>query len=600
MTFPLAGSALADVDAISSRVGQAFLPVKISVVGYGAAQLPVRVSVVVPAISEGGSTVADAGTLGAVWGAVVRIDGADVTSSVVGEIVVEAEEGAARIADLTLHIASGTTIAVTSWIGRAVSILIADMISGTPLNALPLFNGVVDLPTIMPRSGLLSLRCTDNRQSVISGLTKAQIDALIPDGRYSSAVFDPGVGSLMYANDRLSTVPAALDLSPTGALRLTQWAAKPVADLSFDDSQVLDESMAVDIAERSQMINRVDLTFGYRFPRVKAEGYEVNYNFLELNHMGFGDWVKAGNSFIQRAAVVAALENSGGSVVSITYIPLPTKAQKIPGTDGFWLPSPATDGQLCLGFSAAVSFDYAQTTKEEHQITVYNAASIAALGTVATTMTGALEGVYDDTVAVEQSILLYRQHVTQIPPKNLAPVVVGFTNSANTTLTADSDRAAANAAMEALIAIADVKIAEAHRQHRVSFDLPCSPVIDVDKTVSVVADGVTAKGKVRRVKHRLDTDSGLAVSSVELAICSLTGTGLTHAGDATVAPAGTEEGTSNELDAPIVTWNGLYLQDNVLTVVFPGVVEAERQNAQTIIETMHAAPLVEDILEIET
>jgi hypothetical protein len=600
VTFPLAGSALADVDAAASRVGEARLPVSISVVGYGTALLPVRVSVVTPAIAGGGDTVADASTLAAVWGPVVRIDGADVTASVIGEIVVEAEEGSARIADLTLHVAPGTAVAVTSWTGRAVSIMIADMSSGVPLNALPLFNGLVDLPTIVPRSGKLALRCTDNRQAIISGLTREEIDALIPEGRYSAAVFDPGVASLMYANDRLSTVPAALDLSPTGALRLTEWAAKSVADLSFDDDQVLDESMAVDIAERSQIINRVDLTFSYRFPRVKAEGYEVNYNFLELNHTSFGYWVKDGNSFIQRAAIVAALESSGGSVVSIAYIPLPTTAKSIPGTDGFWLPSPATDGQFCLGFSAVVSFDYAQTIEETHQITVYNAASVAALGTLATTMSGALEGVYDDTVAVEQSILLYRQQVTHIPPKNLAPVVVGFTNSSNATLTTDSDRTAANAAMETLIAVAAVKIAEAHRQHRVSFDLPCTPVLDVDKTLAVVAGGVTAKGKVRRVTHRLNTDAGLATSSVELAICSLTGTGLLHDGDAVAAPAGTEDGPTNTLEAPVVTWNGLYLEDNVLTVSFPGVEEAERAKAQTTIETLHAAPLVEDVLEIET
>lgn len=583
-----------------SGVGVAMLPVSIEVFGYGDASLPVRISVMSSAIADGSESVADGGTAAAIWGPLVEIDGVDVTASVVGEIVVEAEENAARIADLTLRLDSGSTVAVTAWIGRTVTIFIADMISGVATNALPLFFGIVELPSIKPRSGMLALRCTDNRQSVMGGMSRAAIDALIIGSRYSPAVFDNGAASGVYAGDLLSTVPAAVDLAPDGTLRMTPWAAKGVADLSFDADQVLDDSVTVDIAERSQLTNRVDIAFGYRFPRIKAECYEVDYNFIDLYNTSFGYWVKDGNYFLQRAAVVAALEQTGGSVVSITYLPLPITAQTLPSSGGFWLPNPATDVQLCLGFSAIVSFDYAQTIEESHKITVSNSASIAALGTVATSMSGALEGVYDDTVAVEQSVLLYRQQVTRIPPKNLAPIVVGLTNSVNATLTSDSDRDAANAALEVLIAIADTKIAEAHRQHRVSFDVPCAAVIDVDKTIAIDAGGVTAKGKARRVVHRLNADSGRAVSSVELAISALTGTGLEHGGDAVVAPDGTGDGTTNELGAPVVTWNGLYLEDNVITITFPGVEEAERAKANTTIESAYYAPLIEDILEIET
>ena len=128
--------------------------------------------------------------------------------------------------------------------------------------------------------------------------------------------------------------------------------------------------------------------------------------------------------------------------------------------------------------------------------------------------------------------------------------------------------------------------------------VPANPVIDVDKTVMIDAEGVLAKGKVRRVVHRLDADSGAAVSEIELAICSVAGVGISHPEDAIVAPAGTSAGTTNTLAAPTVVWNGLGGEDGVITITFPGVEAAERAKASAVIESAFAAPLVEDVFEV--
>lgn len=591
MTFPVGALPFGDIETAASAAA-----------AVGVATLALRVSVVPAAVLDGSSSVADGGAAAAVWGVLVEVDGAAVTDDIVGAVVVEAEESAARVADFSLHVDPGTVVSPAAWSGRSVRIWMADMRSGSPTSALPIFSGIVDLPTVRPGTGTIALRCTDNRQAVIDGLGRDAVAGLLPGSRFSAAVFDAGASALAHANDRLSTLPAALDLSPAGALRLTPWAAKETPDLVFDADLVLEESVGVDLAERGGLTNLVSIDFGYRFPRIKAEGYEISFDPLAAAMTSFVYWVRDGNLFLQRAAVLAAIEKAGGNVVAIEWIKLPDTPQVIPGTGGApagaWLPNPPVDALYCLGFQAVVSFDYAQTTDEEHVISVSNAASIAAVGLVRQTMRGALEGVYDDAVAVEQNVLLYRKQVTTIPPKNLAPVVVGLTNSVNGTLTADTDRTAANAAMETLVAIAATRIFASHRQHTVTASVPANPVIDVDKTVMIDAEGVLAKGKVRRVVHRLDADSGAAVSEIELAICSVAGVGISHPEDAIVAPAGTSAGTTNTLAAPTVVWNGLGGEDGVITITFPGVEAAERAKASAVIESAFAAPLVEDVFEV--
>lgn len=564
----------------------------------GIAELPIRVSVVSPAISSGAETVTDAGEQAAVWGVRVEVAGEDVSDSVIGEVVVEAEENAARVADFSLHQPSGTVVTPAAWCGRAVRIWLADMSTGVPTESMLLFSGVVDVPTVTPRSGMITLRCTDNRQGVLAAQDRATIAALLPGARYSPAIFDAGATSLVYAGDLLSTVPMALDLSPDGALRATQWAAKAIPDLSLDDDHVLDESVAVDLAERASLINRVKVRFGYRFPRMKAEGYLVSYDFLALAQTSFAFWVRDGGYFLQRAAVEAAIEQAGGSIISMTWIELPTESVPIPGTGGAWIPIADVHDIWCLGFAAVVSFDYGQQHEEDYDLTVQATASMTAVGVVQDEISGALEGVYDDPVAAEQNVLLFRNKISVIPPKSVATPIAGVTNSVDPVLTTDSDRAAAEAAIETLISIAMTRIHAAHRQHAVSASVPANPVIDLDKTIAIDAQGVTATGKVSRVVHRIDPAAGSAITEFRLAICSIAGVGVVHPADDVVAPVGSSDGTSNTLASPNITWNGQAGQDQVFTISFAGVEEAERAKAIHNIEAVYDAPLFEDVLEI--
>lgn len=376
-------------------------------------------------------------------------------------------------------------------------------------------------------------------------------------------------------------------------MRVTGWQAKPIPDMTFGASIIGDNSLAPSIAGRSGLVNEVLVSFDYRFPRVKSEGYPVSYTYVTLSN--FAAHILAGNWWLQRQQVPAAIRAAGGTVESITYDPLPNYI--IPVGSGFFTPS-AADADLCMGFAAGVSFSYAQTITEQHRIFVRNQKSIDRIGLLQTTIAGSLEGAYPDKTAVETGIKQFRDKASSIPPLDAAPVNMEKTTSIDTTLTPETDRAAANAAMEALIAVAKVKIWASHRQNRIAATVPLIPALDIDKTVEINANGIAARGKVARVTHRLSPAGGAAITDFEIALCAVAGYGISHASDPTTAPAGTAAGQTPIAATASAAFHFGNAEDHQLVISFPGVEENERANASPTINTVIAAPLVEDLFTV--
>ena len=525
----------------------------------------------------------------ATWTPLVTIAGLPVSDRIIGEIRVDAEEGAARVADLRILPAPGSTFAVSDWVGQPITIAIADNASGTPASIATLFTGLIDTPTLDLVSKTISLRCTDNLQQILDGMSAAAIDSAITGGYASPVVFDPAARGWSRAQDRLSTVAASLDLDASGTLRMTAWQPAASPHMALTDSHVLDGSIRTSMAGRHQMVNTVAIDFGYRFPRVKAEGYPITYAYVDsstiASHAAALSW------WLQRSAVDAAIRAAGGTIESISYTPLPNTVI------GGFTPGPS-DSLLCMGFSALVSFDYAQTIEEQHTITVVAANSVAAIGAMSDRLSGSLEGAYPAIPVAETTMLLYANDISGIPPQDSATPVSGQTTSANVTLTPDTDRAAANAAMEALIAVAKVRIWASHRGHSVSASVALNPAVDLDKTIDVSVPGLHARGKCRSVTHRMAAGTGQAVSEFSLAICSVAGTGVSHPETATAAPTGSSPTSSSLAGTPTADFNFLAAEDHAITVSFPGVADAERNKATIPIASTYNAPLVEDILTI--
>ena len=568
------------------------LPLRVDVSARETATLAVRVSV------AAGPVVTDGGTAAAVWALLVFVRGVDETPNVIGEVTVEAEENAARIADLALYRDHGTAVTPGDWIGAPVEIWLANNTGGTPGDAVPVFTGAVEVPTLTPGSGLLRLRCSDARQAMIDAMGADALDDLCAGALWSPAIFDKGAPPATRAADLLSTLEASLDVVPGGGLRLTGWRDDTLPGQLADDDRVLDGSVSVDFAERSGMTNRVIVTFDHRFPRNKAEGYLIGYDILAVAQTGFGQWVKNGGQFLMRETVMRAIEAAGASIASIEWIELPTHAVQLPNNSGYWLPNPAQHNLLCLGFGAVVAFDFHNETTEKYALTVQNSASVARFGVIAEQMSGALEGLFEDPTAAEHATLLYKKKISTIPPRSTVPISVGYVNSAEVDLTSETDHAAAVAAMQCLLAVARVKIAAAHRRNSVAAKVAADPALDLWSLVSLYAAGVTATGKVRRVVHRLDAASGEATTEFTLAVSSCAGPGFAHPVTAPTIPDGTAAGQGAAVSAVNIAWNGGYGQDGRLTITFPAVSSAERDSAEAAIGATYETDINENVLEV--
>lgn len=541
---------------------------------------------------------ADGGNAAAVFKARVVIDGLDLTDSIVGVIEIEAEEGSATIADITVLLQPGAIIYVSDWVRKSVVISVGDYSTGVMVNETVKFTGSVNIPRIGSDNETLKLRCTDDYQTRVGGMTKAALASLI-GGYYSSAVFETGASSWVYAQDRLSTVRSSLDISPTGGLRMTPWQAKAVADFTFTDNDIQDGSISTDFAEAERLVNEITITFQYRFPRMKSEGYQCNFD--ALHPIGFEQYIIDDMYIPPRSQVVSAIESAGGTVESIAYDALPTSSVILHGSGGApagtWIPNPSTDPQLCTGWQAIVSFDYAQETDETHTIVVSNPLSIAEIGVVDETMSGALQGEYNDITSVETAAVLYKNSITSIPPTDIAPVVAGMTNAVDVSLSADTDRAAANNAMETLIAIASTKIVSAHRANSVTATVLMHTGLDVSKTVSISSSKMLAKGKIRKLKTLIDTDNAMATDTFDLAISQIAGVGANHSEDDNVAPDGTTATISTALSAPVVVFNNTAAGDHSLTITFPGVEATERNRAEVNLASAYSVAIPEDLFE---
>ncbi|MTD34104.1 Ig-like domain-containing protein [Paludibacterium denitrificans] len=177
----------------------------------------------------------------------VQLGGADVSDRITGEVVIEAEESMSRVASLKL-VSQGDTLAGLA--GASLRIEVKPTAASAWVRR---FTGTVAVPDFDPDNGLITLHATDGRRDMLAGSSRADIDALI-GGYWSRAVFPRYADSLQYANDRLSTVAAALDLDVYGNPRLTPWAGLSPS-LVVTDAQVLDGSLTIHPVARQSVIN---------------------------------------------------------------------------------------------------------------------------------------------------------------------------------------------------------------------------------------------------------------------------------------------------------------------------------------------------------
>lgn len=447
------------------------------------------------------------------WSVTAVLDSVDISTQLTGRLTVDAEEGAARTAEISLVLDPGV-YDPADWIGKSVTIDYTTTWAGSARR----FTGRVDLPILDRISRTLTLRCSDGLQATVEAETRANLDTLI-GGYWSADLFDEEADNWTYAQDQLSTVPVSLELSPAGALRLTPWGAAGVPDYTFDADGFLWGGPTLDLASGDQLINRIDVTFNYRWTLLRHRERQYGWG-------GAGDfctWFADSHELPTQEMVQGTAESTGTVLtIDVTNTLPPSDPEPCPiGSPGIaWFHPEPMDVILSANWTAARRTS--QVVTETYRLRVESAGSIINFGLQPTTDSGSTETEYD-TADWERD------------PASGTPA--GSTVDAlGDDVVQQHDRVQMQAAMDVLVNRAYTRIREAHRRHRVEFQVPLDPRLDLVHTVRVNATDIDATGKVAQLVDELDFGSGEALTTVRLAISRGDG-GSALTGSAPTPPA---------------------------------------------------------------
>jgi len=458
------------------------------------------------------------------WQIAVTLGGADVSTTVVNQIQVEAEEFSARVATFSIIPATGA-VDVNEWTGKAVTINFLTVNSaGATLTDTRIFTGTVDLPMYDPQSGLVSFACTDGLQERFEGMTEAAIVTELT-GYYSESVFGESEDGWQYAQDVLSTVPKGFDLNADGSTGvLTAWAAKGTADYSYTEATVYGGSVTTDLTRRRNLHNKNTTTFEYRFSRSCHR--EHSYSWAPPS-WDFCTWLGDSHTLPNRDMINSAADGAGWGVQSaISFGQLPSSGPYCLPVH-VWIISESLRGQLAISASWVGVKRWAQTVTETYTLTVQAPQSITHFGTIDITSKGALSTDYSDSSWENSTDLSTPAGSTQ--------------NSINDYIIERADRVASVAALATKLNLMATDILRGHRENFVSWAIELNPDIERSHTLSINAHvpdgrGIEAKGKAYRVAHTIDLDTGDAFTSLVIAV-SKTGTATPPSADTLTPPS---------------------------------------------------------------
>lgn len=427
------------------------------------------------------------------WSTLASIGGSDVSGRLIGPVKVSAEANSAAIATFSIRPTSGA-FTPASYPGAAVALDYVWSGAGQS-QRIGLFLGQVDSIDIDPATFIATLTCSDRRRGLLYGSDAAALATLLPGSLWSDAVFSADADGYQMAEDRISTLCADFDLLPDGSPALTGWAAKTTPDWTFSQSACLADSLGLVIGSSASLVQQVVATFDYRFSRLRRRDALMSYHWTQTNLRNYSIGPPS------LSLITEALDKTGWDIGT----PNVARPRKWYLDSGTYFIVDAANGVAELG--ATMSKRFAQSIDEHVTLTVACAASGCDVRLNAT-LSGALACAFDASAWEASSTAL--------------PVLAAPGGSIEMVLDATSDaatgRAAANLAITALLAMARRTILGSHRQHRVTFSTPLNPLINRTHTISLSAQGITAKGKVHQVEHTLDRDSGRAISVITLAI----------------------------------------------------------------------------------
>jgi hypothetical protein len=431
----------------------------------------------------------------------ILINSVDYYDQLTGEVSVSIDEGQARIATFTLDPLPGV-IDPYAWIGQPVVISYSPRINGDEFDEpyVVIFTGIVHTTDYDIDAGTTKFTCTDNLQESFEAVSRAQADQLIPAGVWSDKIFRSTRDNWDYAQQKMSTYPGSLDKSPAGVLRVTDWAAKSVADYTYTAANIDSGTLRIEqLAERRSIINSIKIRYASVFQALRQREDAVSWSAE-----GVTPWATyLANPFTlpERQAVEAAFDD--WTLKTITYEDLPDTGEY---TGVNWILSDYSK-TVCQGFTAQVAVRWRQDIVAEYTITVGCEASQDVHGLLEIeqryNVSHKAKGKNDDWLAFDH----YK-----------APQGSMVYSGGATSEWLDSTQGEDGIPQLVAVSLAKTKILASHRQNRIAFECALNPGLDVDKTVAIDHPKLAARGKVYSLEHRIHVLEGFAISRCTIAV----------------------------------------------------------------------------------
>lgn len=455
-----------------------------------------------------------------IWQAVVVIDSVDRSSSIIGQITVEAEESVSRIAKFTLRPPSGP-VSAGDWLGVSVTIDYKTLNSaGAPLSQDRIFTGIVDQAIYDPQTQLTSFDCTDDMQGKFEAMTQATIDGVVTGARWAESVFGEYKDGWLYLENLLETIPAGIDYNADGTtLTQADFAAKVTPDFSFTESQIIDDSMSYSLAPRRELFNKTVIEYDYRFRRLKHREHGFSWSFKStVFGWSFCNYLADSHEMPTREMVTSAAEGAGWGVqYPIAFTKLLESGTYCGGT--VWAITEALRDSLVTAAGWTAAKRWSQEVTEKYTITVDAPQSVSWLGTVqfdefASGQTETSEEGWQDDIATPTG---------------------ARTDSLGDMVFDKYDRTASDNDIETLVARARTEILRAHRGNWVEGKVELQPTIERYHTVKLDGGNLVGQGKVFMITHEMDSNTGEATSIIRVAV-SLNGGAASGGDSAIIAP----------------------------------------------------------------
>jgi hypothetical protein len=456
------------------------------------------------------------------WRPKVLLNGTDISSKIIGPIDIEYEEGAASTATCAYLPADGAVDPLLS-VGQALTVIFQRLVGGSVTQQNLLFAGIVSDPEWDATDRTIALSATGDLQSKLDRTDKTSIAATV-GGTFSEYVFGPAedLSGWDFSEALLSTQASVVWQDAAGAIRVTPCAAKATADYTLTEADILERAQVVRFGGRMDITNRIYITLGYRHMALRQRN--VTFNFAPavlLTPSTYLSGNEGGWQLPQRTQIESAANSSGWQVQgAITYAPLWPRGTYSTYSDfgnpmmiGFTY-TDAVAAELCVGAAWTAARRWKQTWTENYELIVEASESIATVGELATDEAYAVEDPADDETWESDPISGYKSGATLM------------SNSVDYVYRLDTVRADVATAQAVALAKAQAEILKSHRGTVVSCVTPFDSRLSLADTVAIDTTYLECKGKLRRIRHHLDLDTGDATTEVEIALSRHNGAGL--------------------------------------------------------------------------